>query len=249
MRSRLAFLLISSAVVVAARASGRRPDRVSGPERAERRREGRGLGAAVRRGDDEGLARLQRPEDPGLVDRRLRAALRGHRGQLRQRHARRPRDRQGVHELRARLEWKASKGGNSGVMYGVVEDPKYKAAWMTGPEYQFIDDVGFPQKLEDVAEGRRQLRDAPAERPEAAEAGGRVEQHADRGERQARRALAERQEDPRVRALERRRGRSCATPASGRTRPDYGSAAKGRIVLQDHGSAFWFRNVKLRPLP
>ena len=34
-------------------------------------------------------------------------------------------------------------------MYGVVEDPKYKAAWKTGPEYQFIDDVGFPQKLED----------------------------------------------------------------------------------------------------
>jgi hypothetical protein len=47
------------------------------------------------------------------------------------------------------LEWKASKGGNSGVMYGVVEDPKYKTAWMTGPEYQFIDDVGFPEKLEE----------------------------------------------------------------------------------------------------
>ncbi len=47
------------------------------------------------------------------------------------------------------IDWKASKGGNSGIMYGVVEDPKYKAAWMTGPEYQFIDDVGFPQKLED----------------------------------------------------------------------------------------------------
>ena len=47
------------------------------------------------------------------------------------------------------LEWKASKGGNSGVIYGVVEDPKYKTAWMTGPEYQFIDDVGFPEKLEE----------------------------------------------------------------------------------------------------
>ena len=48
-----------------------------------------------------------------------------------------------------RVEWKASKGGNSGVMYGVVEAPKYKTAWMTGPEYQFIDDVGFPEKLEE----------------------------------------------------------------------------------------------------
>ena len=31
--------------------------------------------------------------------------------------------------------------------------------------------------------------------------------------------------------------------------PDYGSAATGRIVLQDHGSVFWFRNVKVRPIP
>lgn len=33
------------------------------------------------------------------------------------------------------LDWKATKGGNSGIMSGVVEDPKYEAAWMTGPEY------------------------------------------------------------------------------------------------------------------
>ena len=31
--------------------------------------------------------------------------------------------------------------------------------------------------------------------------------------------------------------------------PDYGKTATGPIVLQDHGSAFWFRNVKLKPLP
>lgn len=46
------------------------------------------------------------------------------------------------------LDWKATKGGNSGVIYGVVEDPKYDAPWKTGPEYQLIDDIGFPQKLQ-----------------------------------------------------------------------------------------------------
>jgi hypothetical protein len=30
--------------------------------------------------------------------------------------------------------------------------------------------------------------------------------------------------------------------------PDYGTARAGRIVLQDHGSIFWFRNVKIRTL-
>ena len=30
--------------------------------------------------------------------------------------------------------------------------------------------------------------------------------------------------------------------------PDYGSAETGRIVIQDHGSVFWFRNIKLREI-
>ena len=46
-------------------------------------------------------------------------------------------------------EWKMTPGGNSGVMYHVVEDAKYKAPYHTGPEYQMIDDVGFPSKLEE----------------------------------------------------------------------------------------------------
>src|SRR6476646_7910242 len=46
-------------------------------------------------------------------------------------------------------DWKVTKGANSGVMYHVVEDPKYKAPYETGPEYQVIDDIGFPAKLEE----------------------------------------------------------------------------------------------------
>jgi len=30
--------------------------------------------------------------------------------------------------------------------------------------------------------------------------------------------------------------------------PDYGTAATGHIVLQDHGSVFWFRDVKIREI-
>ncbi|HTE08545.1 MAG TPA: DUF1080 domain-containing protein, partial [Flavitalea sp.] len=46
-------------------------------------------------------------------------------------------------------EWKVNKGSNSGVMYHVIEAPKYKAPYETGPEYQMIDDKDFPEKLED----------------------------------------------------------------------------------------------------
>src|SRR5687768_8254921 len=37
------------------------------------------------------------------------------------------------------LEWKLDSGGNSGVIIQAQEDPKYRYAWVTGPEIQIID--------------------------------------------------------------------------------------------------------------
>ena len=39
------------------------------------------------------------------------------------------------------LEWKISKGGNSGIIFDVQEDPKYKATYITGPEMQVLDNI------------------------------------------------------------------------------------------------------------
>jgi hypothetical protein len=146
------------------------------------------------------------------------------------------------------LEWKASKGGNSGVMYGVVEDPKYKAAWMTGPEYQFIDDVGFPQKLEDwqkaganyamhVANAQKQLKPVGEWNSTRIVVNGKHVEHWLNGTK--------------VLEFERWNDAWNKLRDSGKWKdaPDYGKTATGHIVLQDHGSAFWFRNVKLKPLP
>ena len=127
----------------------------------------------------EGLARLQRAEDAGLDDRRLRAEDRGHRGQLRQRQARRPRRP----TASSRTSSSASTGrppraATAASCTASSRTRSTRPPWMTGPEYQFIDDVGFPEKLEEWQKAGAELRDAPAERPEAAEAGGRVEHHA-----------------------------------------------------------------------
>lgn len=40
-----------------------------------------------------------------------------------------------------RLEWKISKGGNSGIIFDVQEDPKYGATYLTGPEMQVLDNI------------------------------------------------------------------------------------------------------------
>jgi hypothetical protein len=39
------------------------------------------------------------------------------------------------------LEWKISKGGNSGIIFDIQEDPKFPASYLTGPEMQVLDNV------------------------------------------------------------------------------------------------------------
>jgi hypothetical protein len=42
------------------------------------------------------------------------------------------------------VEWKISDCGNSGIMYRIVEDPKYKQPYLTGPEMQVLDNKCHP---------------------------------------------------------------------------------------------------------
>ena len=51
-------------------------------------------------------------------------------------------------------DWKLSHGGNSGMLYHVVENPFFQVPYVTGPEYQLIDNEGWeevnaPEKLEE----------------------------------------------------------------------------------------------------
>jgi hypothetical protein len=39
------------------------------------------------------------------------------------------------------LEWVISKGGNSGIIFDVQEDPRYPATYITGPEMQVLDNI------------------------------------------------------------------------------------------------------------
>ncbi len=145
------------------------------------------------------------------------------------------------------IDWKATKGGNGGLMYGVVEDPKYDAAWKTGPEYQFIDDVGFPEKLEEWQKaGADYAMHLPNEQKELKPVGewnntrivvnGTHVEHWLNGRK--------------ILEFERWGEEWNKLRNSGKWNeaPDYGLAKIGRIALQDHGSVFWFRNIKVREI-
>jgi hypothetical protein len=47
------------------------------------------------------------------------------------------------------VDYKLTKGANSGVIFQVSENPKYKYPYETGPEFQVIDHENWPDKLED----------------------------------------------------------------------------------------------------
>lgn len=45
------------------------------------------------------------------------------------------------------VEWKIQTKGNSGIFIYVVEKPENKYMYQTGPEFQIIDNINYPQQL------------------------------------------------------------------------------------------------------
>lgn len=146
-----------------------------------------------------------------------------------------------------RLEWKISSGGNSGIFYGVVEGQKYKALYYTGPEYQLIDDIGFPDKLEDWQKaGADYAMYLPSSDKKLKPIG---EWNSSRilvvdslvqlylnGEKII--EFKRWTDDWYKRKLE----------GKWKEYEDYGMNKKGKIGLQDHGNKIWFRNIKIKTI-
>jgi hypothetical protein len=144
-------------------------------------------------------------------------------------------------------QWKITKEGNSGVMYHVIENPKYKAPYETGPEYQMIDDIGFPGKLEEWQKtGADYAMNLTNDKKKLKPVGewntskiifnkGHVEHWLN---------------EEKVVEFEAWTDAWNKEKAEGKWKdfPDYGTAKKGRIALQDHGHKAYFKNIMIREL-
>lgn len=144
-------------------------------------------------------------------------------------------------------DWKIEKGGNSGVMYHVIEDKKYKGPYETGPEYQMIDDLGWPGKLEPwQLTGADYAMNLPNDKKKLKPVGdwnssrivynrGHVE-HWLNGEK-----IVEFQVGTDAWNKEKVEGKW-------KDYPDYASVKKGHIALQDHGKKAYFKNIIIKEL-
>lgn len=151
-------------------------------------------------------------------------------------------------------DWKLTHGGNSGMLYHVVERPEFAVPYVTGPEYQLIDNEGWeevnaPAKLE---EWQKLGVDYAMTLPDYSKMNvnpqgewnnsmivfdnGHVE-HWLNGEK--------------ILEFEAWNDEWFAKKNSGKwaNAPEYGLAHEGVICLQDHGDPASFRNIKIKELP
>jgi len=54
------------------------------------------------------------------------------------------------------FEWAIEEAGNSGVLYRVLE-ADYPAVYATGPEFQVLDDAGYPNPLDETQKNRSKI--------------------------------------------------------------------------------------------
>ena len=142
------------------------------------------------------------------------------------------------------FEWRIAPQGNSGVIYRVTED--FDVPYASGPEYQLIDDVGYPGELKaanktacnyDMHEAKNKTLNPPGEwNSSKIVVNGNHVEHWLNG----------------VNVLEYEFGsadwKKRVAGSKWKDFPGYGLSKAGYIDLQDHGSEAWFRNLYIKVL-
>jgi hypothetical protein len=144
------------------------------------------------------------------------------------------------------FDWKVPAGGNSGVMFRVTEENE--APYLSGPEYQVIDDKGWPgDPLKDtqLSGSNYDMHAAPASKKINPQGewnsskivvNGKHVEHWLNGEKMLEYEL---QSDD---------WKKLKAGSKWKNAKGYGMAPKGFIAFQDHGQEIWFRNVFIKTL-
>lgn len=142
------------------------------------------------------------------------------------------------------IDWKIAPKENSGIIYRSTEENG--ASYESGPEYQLIDDIGYPGKLKDA-----QLSGANYDmNPPAAKVfkGANAYNHTRivvNGAHVEHWLNGTKVVEYEFWTPEWEKNKAASKWAD--VKP-YGMSKKGHIALQDHGGGVWFKNIKIRKL-
>ena len=145
-----------------------------------------------------------------------------------------------------KLEWKVSENGNSGLMFYVQEAPQYDEPYKTGAEMQILDNKGH--KDGQIHKHRTgDLYDLIASSSEPVKPVGEwnaVEIISNKGELTF---ILNGVEIVHT-TMWNDAWKALIAGSKFKNMPGFGTFTSGKISLQDHGNAVWFRNVKVRKL-
>ncbi|MDR3714612.1 MAG: DUF1080 domain-containing protein [Puia sp.] len=145
-----------------------------------------------------------------------------------------------------KLEWKISKNGNSGIIFDVVEAPKYQDPYNTGPEMQVLDNAGHPDgkifkhragNLYDLIPSIKESVKPAGEwnQAEIIVKGGQLTTILN-GVVQVKTTMWDANWVKMI------------AGSKFRQWPDFGTFKTGKIDLQDHTDEVWYRNIKIKQL-
>lgn len=146
-----------------------------------------------------------------------------------------------------KLEWKIAPNGNSGIIFYVNEDTsKYKYVWHTGPEMQVLDNNGHPDAkiIKHRAGDLYDLISSSKETVKPAGEWNEAEIMSNNGKLDlflnGTNVVSTNMWDSAWKQL--------VAGSKFKDMPGFGTYKKGRIALQDHGNAVWYRNIKIKKL-
>jgi hypothetical protein len=141
------------------------------------------------------------------------------------------------------LEWKVDSGSNSGIFFHVQEGI-VNAIHESGPEYQLIDDKGWPSKLkESQYSGANYDMHPPVNAGLAPPGEGNITRLIVKGSNVEHWLNGKKVVEYELWNDDWYRLKN---NSKWKNMPHYGAAKKGHIGLQDHGGLTMFRNIKIR---
>lgn len=145
------------------------------------------------------------------------------------------------------LDWKISKGGNSGVIFYIHEDPaRFTESWRSGPEIQVLDNAGHPDaKIYKHRAG--DLYDLLASSPETVKPFGEWN-HLEIKSQNGKLDVSLNNTHVLSTTMWDDNWKNLIAGSKFKNAPDWGTFREGKIALQDHGDDVWYKNIRIKRL-